>query len=227
MDYEITGSTSSPLVTITLDKGQSVKIENGSMVHHTPPISLEGKMNGGGFFKSIGRALTSGESFFVTTATSSKDNSSISIAPSSIGNIKALEVGPQQWVLNDGAFLASDTTVDYSVKRVTNIASSFLGQSGGLFNMVTYGSGDIIINGFGDIIELNLENESITVDNGHALAWDSSLSFDMKIASGIFGFKTGEGLAINFSGTGKVYIQTRQLPSFASSLQPYITTSSS
>ena len=42
------------------------------------------------------------------------------------------------------------------------------------------------------------------------------------MASGTFGFTTGEGLVNVFHGTGKVYIQSRNLHSLADALTPFI-----
>ena len=56
----------------------------------------------------------------------------------------------------------------------------------------------------------------------HEVAWDDSLDYEIKIASGTFGFTTGEGLVNVFHGTGKVYIQSRNLHSLADALTPFI-----
>lgn len=57
------------------------------------------------------------------------------------------------------------------------------------------------------------------------MAWDATLSYRIEVASGTFGFMTGEGLVNKFSGTGKVLIQTRNAPNLAQILAPYIPTS--
>lgn len=43
MKYTLTEGTAFPLVEVTLDKGEEIKIEHGSMVYHHGQISLEGK----------------------------------------------------------------------------------------------------------------------------------------------------------------------------------------
>lgn len=50
----------------------------------------------------------------------------------------------------------------------------------------------------------------------------SKLDYEIKIASGTFGFTTGEGLVNEFHGNGKVYIQSRNLHSLADALIPFI-----
>ncbi|MFV0503218.1 MAG: TIGR00266 family protein [Lachnospirales bacterium] len=224
MEYKISQSTFAPTVSFFMNIGENVRIERGSFLGHNGKIDLAGKTNGG-FFKSIGRALTSGESMFITTATATESNAQLTIAPHALGEIMSLEVGNNQYILNDGVFLASTNGVEYDVKRVSGIGKALLGGSGGFFNMHTKGNGQVFISGFGEIVEYELKfGEKIVIDNSHVVAWDSNLTYNLDIASGTFGFKSGEGLAMYFSGEGKIYVQSRQLPSFGTAISPYIIT---
>ncbi|MEI3148214.1 MAG: AIM24 family protein [Merdibacter sp.] len=47
------------------------------------------------------------------------------------------------------------------------------------------------------------------------MAWDASLDYSIRVASGTFGFTSGEGLVNEFNGNGKVYIQTRNIHNLA------------
>ena len=46
-------------------------------------------------------------------------------------------------------------------------------------------------------------------------------------ASGTFGFTSGEGLVNEFTGNGKIYIQTRNVHNLADALRPFFPSSSS
>src|SRR3712207_8490048 len=46
MTYTIDSSMQFPLVEIDLDMGESVFLQKGSMVYHTPSVSLNTKLNG-------------------------------------------------------------------------------------------------------------------------------------------------------------------------------------
>lgn len=48
------------------------------------------------------------------------------------------------------------------------------------------------------------------------------MEYTIRVASGVFGFKTGEGLVNDFMGMGRVYIQTRNLKSLAQAIYPYL-----
>lgn len=232
MDYSISESTTFPIAEIKIGRGETIQIESGAMIYHNDQIKLDGHMNSngksglGGMVRALGRSMTSGESFFITTATGVGDNAELGIAPANPGVIWPLQVGSgNQLRLNTGAFLAADPDVQYNMVR-QKLSGAFFGGTGGLFVMETSGSGTVLVSGFGDIITLELDgtNEYI-VDNNHVVAWDRSLDYDIDVASGTFGFTTGEGLVNHFHGTGKVYVQTRNLKSLADALKPYLPTS--
>ena len=226
MNYTLTQSTVFPLVEVTLARGEEIQIERGCMVYHTGDVNLEGKMNSsggglGGLMKAVGRSVVSGESVFITRAQGLSDGAKIALAPGTPGAIRELQLGAQQWRINDGAFLACDSNVSYEMKR-QSVGKAIFAGTGGLFVMETQGTGMMLINSYGDMQELVLDGtRPMVVDNTHVVAWSSTLSYDIKVASGMFGFKTGEGLVNEFRGAGTVLIQTRNLQSLASVLQPF------
>lgn len=227
MDYKIKGDSDCPIVEINLQNNETVKIERGSMAYMSNVV-IEGKMNSskkglGGVLGAIGRSVTSGESMFITEATGTSYDGLLGIAPSIPGKIVCLKVQPGcHYYLNNGAFLACDQSVAYEMKT-QNIGKALFGGTGGFFVMHTSGQGDLLINAYGDIMEINVDDaHPITIDNEHVVAWDDSLDYEIKIASGTFGFTTGEGLVNVFHGNGKVYIQSRNLHSLADTLMPFI-----
>ena len=224
MKYQLSNNGSFALVTIQLAKEEEVKIERGSMVYHNGNVTLEGRMNSssktvsvlGNMLKSVAKSVVSGESFFVTYVKSFSDDGEISIAPPSIGAIKELNIGETNWFLNDGVFLACDCGVEYNMRR-QSLGKAVFGGTGGFFVMETSGEGTMLISSYGDIVEIDLDSrKKFVVDNRHVLAWESSLSYDIKVASGMFGFATGEGLVNEFVGKGKILIQTRNIEGLAS-----------
>ena len=232
MKYNIAGDNDCPLVQIQLQAGETVRIERGCMAYMSD-VKLEGKMNSskkgiGGMFSAIGRSLTSGESVFITEASGTSDHGRLGIAPAVPGKIVCLSVNDtRQYRLNTGAFLACDHSVQYVMKR-QDIGKAFFGGTGGLFVMETQGEGDVLIAAFGDILELEVSPGSpVTVDNEHVVAWDASLDYSIRVASGTFGFTSGEGLVNEFNGNGKVYIQTRNIHNLADALRPFFPSNTS
>lgn len=230
MRFVLTGDSDCPIARLALSRGESVKIENGSMVY-SRGVEISGGLNSkkkglGGVLGAIGRSITSGESMFITTATGTVDDGEITIAPPIPGKIISLQVGgQQQYRLNTGAFLACDATLDYTMVN-QGLGRAVFGGTGGLFVMETNGTGTILVSAFGDILSLDVTPESpLVVDNEHVVAWDASLNYNIQVASGMFGFTTGEGVVNLFNGYGRVYIQTRNLQNLAQAMHPYLPTS--
>lgn len=229
MRFVLTGDSDCPIARLALSRGESVKIENGSMVY-SRGVEISGGLNSkkkglGGVLGAIGRSITSGESMFITTATDTVDDGEIAIAPPIPGKIISLQVGgQQQYRLNTGAFLACDATLDYTMVN-QGLGRAVFGGTGGLFVMETNGTGTILVSAFGDILSLDVTPESpLVVDNEHVVAWDASLNYNIQVASGMFGFTTGEGVVNSFNGYGRVYIQTRNLQNLAQAMHPYLPT---
>ncbi|GAB6093223.1 TIGR00266 family protein [Furfurilactobacillus curtus] len=229
MKYTITTNTTFPVVNLTLAQDETIQIESGSLIYHNGLVTLSGHLNDngkkglGGFVSALGRSMTSGESFFITTATGTSVDAKMTIAPNNPGAIKALAIdADHQYRLNTGAFLAMDSTASYNMVSQKTSGAIF-GGTGGFFIMETSGTGTVLVSSYGDIIPIELDgSHQYVVDNNHVVAWDSSLEYSIKPASGVVGFKTGEGLVTEFSGNGTIYIQTRNMQSLANLIQPFL-----
>ena len=227
MKFSMDSHMQFPLVELSLNQGETVFIQRGSMVYHTPNISLNTKLNASGsglgrFVKAVGRSMVSGESTFITQAVAESDNGNLALAPDTPGQVIALELGEKQYRLNDGAFLALDGTASYTMES-QSIGKALFGGQGGLFVMTTQGQGTLLANAFGSIKKIELQNQEITIDNAHVVAWSQSLDYHIHLENGFWqSIGTGEGVVNTFRGTGEVYVQSLNLQSFAGSLNKYI-----
>lgn len=219
MSYKILNNQQFPLVEIALETGESAYIQRGSMVCHSPSITLNAKVNAQGtgvgkLFKALGRSMVSGESFFITQAQSSAPDGRLMIAPAMPGQVIALELGQQQYCLNDGAFLAMDGSASYTMER-QSVGRALFGGQGGFFVMTTQGEGTVLANAFGSIQKITLNDEELTVDNAHVVAWTTSLDYDIHMANGFLqSLGNGEGVVNTFRGTGELYVQSLNLQTF-------------
>lgn len=227
MKFSMDSQMQFPLVELSLNQGETVYIQRGSMVYHTPNVSLNTQLNASGsslgrFVKAVGRSMVSGESTFITQAVAESDNGNLALAPDTPGQVIALELGEKQYRLNDGAFLALDGTAFYTMER-QSIGKALFGGQGGLFVMTTQGQGTLLANAFGSIKKIELQNQEITIDNAHVVAWSQSLDYHIHLENGFWqSIGTGEGVVNTFRGTGEVYVQSLNLQSFAGSLNKYI-----
>ncbi|WP_165329278.1 TIGR00266 family protein [Streptococcus tangpeifui] len=231
MSYRIDSNMQFPLVEIFLEAGESAYIQRGSMVYHTPSITLNTKLNAKGdglgkLFKAVGRSITSGESAFITQAVSNADDGRLAIAPSMPGQIIALELGVKQYRLNDGAFLALDGSAQYTMER-QSVGRAFFGGQGGLFVMTTQGQGTLLANSFGSIQKIELNQQEITIDNAHVVAWSRELDYQIHLENGFLqSIGTGEGIVNTFRGSGEIYVQSLNIETFAQVIGGHLVTPS-
>lgn len=231
MQFSMDSNMQFPLVELSLNQGETVFIQRGSMVYHTPNVTLNTQLNASGsglgrFVKAVGRSMVSGESTFITQAVAQSDNGYLALAPDSPGQVIPLQLGEKQYRLNDGAFLALDGTAYYTMER-QSVGKALFGGQGGFFVMTTQGQGTLLANAFGSIKKLELHNQEVTIDNAHVVAWSQSLNYHVHLENGFWqSIGTGEGVVNTFQGTGEVYVQSLNLQTFAGSLSKYIPRSS-
>jgi len=214
------------LMTVSFNAGEQLKVEPGAMVAQSSGLNMKTGMSGsliGGFMKKA----FGGESFFVNTYTATKDGDWISLAPSSPGDIDTFNLQANgSLFIQPGSYLASTNNVVTTTKFQG--AKSLLSKEGAFFIKATAegSEGVVYYNAYGAIksIEISPENPVI-VDNGHVVAFTEGLSYNVTkvggLGSAILG---GEGVVLNFSGKGTVFIQTRNLTSLAGSLMPFMRT---
>ena len=231
MRFSMDSNMQFPLVELSLNQGETVFIQRGSMVYHTPNVTLNTQLNASGsglgrFVKAVGRSMVSGESTFITQAVAQSDNGYLALAPDSPGQVIPLQLGEKQYRLNDGAFLALDGTAYYTMER-QSVGKALFGGQGGFFVMTTQGQGTLLANAFGSIKKLELHNQEVTIDNAHVVAWSQSLNYHVHLENGFWqSIGTGEGVVNTFQGTGDVYVQRLNLQTFAGSLSKFIPRSS-
>ena len=220
MRFEITGSVD-PLLSVTLEKGEKVLAESNAMVAMDGDLSLKGRSRGG-IMKSIARKFLNDETFFQQYVEAEKGAGTVLLAPNIPGDIRILDVGERQYMISDGAFLAATDEVDMTVKS-QGLGRALLGDSGGFFVMATEGRGQVAVSGFGSVRELEVsDGQSLVVDNGHLVAWDSTLDYELSLNtshSGFFGKLvnsqiTGEGIVLKLRGHGKVIVCSRNKGGF-------------
>lgn len=111
-------------------------------------------------------------------------------------------------VLDDGLFLACDSTVQEEVISRSNFSSALLGGEG-LFNLSLSGNGIAVLESAvprEELIEIVLENDEVKIDGNMAIAWSKSLQFTVENStkSVLGSIASGEGVVNVYRGTGKI-----------------------
>lgn len=213
--FEITGGVD-PLLTVQMQRGDVLFAENNAMVAMDKALTLTGVARGG-ILGSIGRKLFNDENFFQERFEAKEGPGTVLLAPTIPGDVKLLDVGTRTYMLSDGAYLASTEGVTLEIKS-QGLGKALFARSGGLFIMKATGCGTLAVSGFGSIRVLTITpDKPLIVDNGHIVAWDASLNYDLTINTAHRGFfgkliegaVTGEGLVLTFTGTGTVLVCSR------------------
>lgn len=218
MDVEILYKPSYSLGVIKLADGEEVRVEGGAMVSMSPGMTLETGATGG-LFKSLGRALLGGESFFQNTYRAPDTGGEISVAPPLPGDLFTLDLQNESLLVQSGAYVASQTSIQVDTKW--GGAKTFF-ASEGLIMLRAQGSGKLVLSSFGAIHEMNLAGgQRYTVDTGHLVAFTDEMGFQVRRVGGMKStLFSGEGLVVDLTGPGRVLMQTRSSDAFLAWLIP-------
>ena len=172
----------------------------------------------GGILKGVKR-LFSGENFFLNHFTSNADQTEIILGPKLIGDIAHHRLDGGNLMIQASGWLAAVGNIEIDTSWQGLGAALFGGE--GIFWVKCSGQGDVLLNSFGAIYEVEVDGEYV-VDTSHIVAYEDTLNFSIsKSSSGwISSFLSGEGLVCAFNGRGKVYCQTHAPHTFGKALGP-------
>ena len=111
-------------------------------------------------------------------------------------------------VLDDGLFLACDSSLQQKAVMRSNFSSAVAGGEG-LFNLSLNGNGLCCIEcdcPKEELVTIELENDVLKIDGNYAVAWSNSLDFTVERSGKtlVGSAASGEGLVNVYRGTGKV-----------------------
>lgn len=224
MKTEVVGKPGFQLVRVVLDPGESFVSEAGKMVRMTPNIDTDVTTRSkgeGGIMGGLKRML-GGDSFFFTKYTvNNQELGEIYLAPTLAGQVGNLNLdGSTRWVTTGGSYMASGPNIKTEPKW-QGFKGMFSGES--LVFVEAEGTGPLILDAFGVISPVAVDG-SYTVDTGHVVAFESTLNYSIDKVGGswLTSFLAGEGFVMNFTGKGRVLIQSHNRAEFGASLGPML-----
>ena len=113
-------------------------------------------------------------------------------------------------VLDDGLFLACESSMKHKAVARSNFSSAVAGNEG-LFNLGIQGKGILCLESEcprEELVEITLNDDVLKVDGNMAIAWSGSLNFTVERSgkSLVGSAASGEGLVNVYRGTGKVLL---------------------
>lgn len=237
IDYRILGE-SIQVVEIELDPHESVIAEAGSMLYMEEGVNFQAKLGDGseasptilGKILKAGARMITGESLFMThftnTGGSRSGNGKAKVAfsapfPGTIMPIDLRQMHNNEILVQKDGFLCAALGTRVSIAFNRKLSSSFFGGEGFILQKLQ-GDGKAFIHAGGTVIEKELHNETLRVDTGCIVAFESTIDFDIQRAgslkSMVFG---GEGLFLaTLRGSGKVWLQSMPIRKLIEALLP-------
>jgi len=208
MQYEIQQQPSFSVLEVQLQPDEELVTEAGAMAWMQGNLKTTTSTRGGAL-AGLKRAL-GGESFFQNTYCARGMVGTLGLAPGQPGDIIAREMHDEELFLERSAYLASSPSVKCD--------ANFQGLKGlfgeGMFVLRCPGTGTLFFTSYGDVEEVEVSG-AYTVDNGHAVAWEPTLQYRITRARKIRSFLFSDQLLMEFSGQGKLWVQSRSPRSLA------------
>jgi uncharacterized protein (TIGR00266 family) len=171
MDYSIDSGPSNSVLEVSLSADEQIVSEAGAMAWMSSNIQVETGARGG-IRSSLGRSVLGGESFFQNTYSAVGESGQIGLTPGQPGQVIAHEMQGNELMLEKDAYLASEPTVA--------LDTNFQGLGGlfneGMFVLRASGTGMLFFDAYGDIEQIDVDGDYL-VDNGHAVAWVSTITY--------------------------------------------------
>lgn len=177
----------------------AVRYESGGMYYMQGNLDLEANLpSAGGFLKS----MVTRENVVKPVI---RGSGTVWFEPS-FGNFTIMDLKGDEWILDKGAYFASEMGIEIGSFTNKSISGLFSGE--GFFQTKVSGSGKLVIHSNGPLETVELNNGKLVVDGSFAVARQASVQLTVSKANkGIFGSMiSGEGIVNTFTGTGKIYI---------------------
>ena len=220
MEFEILYQPSYALAKIALRGGESIVTESGAMVAMSDNVEIQTEARGG-LFGGLKRSMLGGESFFQNTFVAQNGPGEVMFAPALPGDIAHLRLNGETVFVQSGSYMASSPDIEVDTKW--SGAKGFFSKEG-LFLLRASGMGDLFLSSYGGIHEITLNpGQSYTIDTGHMVAFDSTIDYNVRKVGGLKStLFSGEGLVASYSGTGRLFMQTRSEDAYLSWLIPQL-----
>jgi len=123
-------------------------------------------------------------------------------------------------LIQSGSYLASEIGIELDAK----ISMKAFMSAEGISMLEATGTGKVLLSSYGAIFDKTLAaGEKYTVDSTHLVAFDASVQVEPRTVGG---FKStmlsGEGLVVDMTGPGRLWIQTRSPKAFINWIIPQL-----
>jgi uncharacterized protein (AIM24 family) len=180
-----------------------VRVEAGAFCYATGDVSIHSRLvpSLGQLFKS----LLADESVYRPSYT----GTGVITLESSLGGFHVLDLKGESWILERGAYLASEGSVEVGYHRERVLTSIWTGE--GLVSMQTKvsGCGQVVVCTCGPVEEINLtHNKKVAVEGKYVICRTGDVSFTVRRSTKNFlgRFTSGEKFIRVYEGAGRILL---------------------
>jgi len=179
---------------------EEVRADSGALSY------LRGKIEVSTPVPTVGRALAATLSDEPWIRPRFRGDGEIYLEPS-LGGYHVFDVEDDDWILENGAYWASEGTVDLGLHREAVITSLFAGEGFIDYQTMVHGRGKVVLNSIGPVEEVRLNGDEIAVEGKLVIARTTGLEYRVRRPTRFFSFYlSGESLFRTYSGHGKVLL---------------------
>ena len=188
-----------------LSKTSGIYLQAGAMQWMSGDNKLSADVNGiGDFGKKFLKAAATGE----TAIKPEYSGEGFVVSEQTYKHLLLLDLN--EWdnsiTIDDGLFLAAEKSVGLSVEKKSDLSSAIAARN--LFHTTLEGDGYVCLESdipMGELIVIEITNDTVTIDGPLAIAWTSGLQFTGERSGKSFVDNVlSEGLVNVFRGTGKL-----------------------
>jgi uncharacterized protein (AIM24 family) len=192
---------------VMIELNGEIMMSAGAMQYYVGSIEMTTGVKGAaGLFRNLVSGAVTGESAIKPVY---KGKGTIMMEPT-YKHLWLIDVDNDHIVLDDGLFLACESTLQTQVVSRKNLSSAALGGEG-LFNLSAKGKGVLVLEApipSEEAVVVELENDVLKVDGNFAMMWSHSLDFTVERSGKTLlgSAASGEGLVNVYRGTGVVWL---------------------
>lgn len=221
--YAVVGADSQ-VVEVQLAPGETIKTEPGVMMHMHPNTKMEMETQPMCGCKSI----CAGESCCKVKYTNTDPAPQyIGLTPTFPAKVVPMILKPGEKVRSkEGGYMAEIGKIDVSIAFDCNPMTACFSGQGCILQSLSGGETELnvaFLAAGGTVLEKNLgPNESIVIDSGSLVAWDSTVQMGLQPAGGCLGCCFGGEGCYNtkMTGPGRLIIQSMSFQKFVRALVP-------
>jgi uncharacterized protein (AIM24 family) len=201
-EFDIIELEAQRYVRISIDK-DAVRAEAGALSYMQGAIDVDAPL------PSIGRAIKCMISDEPVIRPRYTGTGQIFLS-ASFGGYHVFDIVDEAWILEDGAYWASDDEVELGLHREPMVTSFWAGEGFIDFQTRVSGQGRVVLNAAGPVHEVELRGERLAVEGKLVIARTEGVRYGIRRPTrSIIGYwLSGEELVRTYSGWGKVLMTT-------------------